>query len=131
LNAVCAARVLQMAAEQRFRQSTWLQPSFGYSLSAGPAFVSRTSKHGLPLPLVTGDAVQWLQQVSALQPRDTIYLAEPLLQHLEVNQSIEVSLLRDVTLSDGSRLEVWELDAIRGNRDRLLASQAKTLLDNR
>jgi len=131
MNAVCAARVLQMAAEQRFRQSTWLQPSFGYSLSAGPAFVSRTSKHGLPLPLVTGDAVQWLQQVSALQPRDTIYLAEPLLQHLEVNQSIEVSLLRDVTLSDGSRLEVWELDAIRGNRDRLLASQAKTLLDNR
>lgn len=129
MNALSAARVLQMAAEQRYRNSTWLQPSFGYSLSAGPAFVSRTTKHGLPLPLVAGDAAQSMQQVSALQPRDAIYLAEPLLQHQEVNQSIDVSLLRDITLGDGTRLEVWELDALRGNRDRLLESQAKTLLD--
>lgn len=129
MNALCAARVLQMAAEQKHRESSWLQPSFGYSLSAGPSFVSRTTKHGLPLPLVAGDASQWLQQVSALQPRNTIYLAEPLLQHREVNQNIEVTLLRDITLSDGGRLEVWELDGIHGNRDRLLESQAKTLLD--
>lgn len=98
-------------------------------LSAGPAFVSRTTKHGIPLPLVAGDASQWLQQVSALQPRDTLYLAEPMLQDAELNRSIEVSLVRDVTLSDGSRLEVWELDAISGNQDQLLRSQARTLLE--
>lgn len=130
MHAICAARVLQMAADLLLQRTQHRQPRFGYSLSAGPAFVSRTTKHGLPLPLVTGDAVQWLQQVNALQPQDTIFLAEPMLQHREVNQSIEVSLIRDVTLSDGSRLEVWELDAIRGNQDRLLESQARTLLDS-
>lgn len=129
MNAVCAARVLQMAAEQLHRQSRRKQPSFGYSLSAGPAFVSRTTKHGIPLPLVTGDASQWLQQVSALQPRDTLYLAEPMLQDAELNRSVEVSLVRDITLSDGARLEVWELDAIIGNQDQLLRSQARTLLE--
>lgn len=129
MHAVSAARVLQLAIMQSQREHPALQPAFGFSLSAGPAFVSRTTKHGLPLPLVAGDAVQWLQQVSAQQPRNAIYLAEPLLQHQQVNQSIEVSLLRDITLGDGSRLEVWELDAIAGHRDRLLASQAQTLVD--
>lgn len=129
MNAVCAARVLQMAAEQLHQQSHRQQPSFGYSLSAGPAFVSRTTKHGIPLPLVAGDASQWLQQVSALQPRDTLFLAEPMLQDAELNRSVEVSLVRDITLSDGSRLEVWELDAISGNQDQLLRSQARTLLE--
>lgn len=129
MHAVSAARVLQLASMLSQYESHSLQPAFGYSLSAGPAFVSRTVKHGLPLPLVAGDAAQWLQQVSALQPRGAIYLAEPLLQHQEVNQAIEVSLLRDITLSDGGRLEVWELDAIAGHRDRLLASQAQTLVD--
>jgi hypothetical protein len=129
MKAVCAARVLQMAAEQLNQQSHRRQPSFGYSLSAGPAFVSRTTKHGIPLPLVAGDVSQWLRQVSALQPRDTLYLAEPMLQDAELNRSIEVSLVRDITLSDGSRLEVWELDAIIGNQDQLLRSQARTLLE--
>jgi len=129
MKAVCAARVLQMAAEQLSLASRRRQPSFGYSLSAGPAFVSRTTKHGIPLPLVAGDASQWLQQVSALQPRDTLYLAEPMLQDAELNRSVEVSLVRDITLSDGSRLEVWELDAIIGNQDQLLRSQARTLLE--
>lgn len=128
IQAVCAARVLQLASGQGSQQRR-LRPAFGFSLSAGPAFVSRTTKHGLPLPLVAGDAAQWLQQVSAQQPRGAIYLAEPLLQHQEVNASIEVSLLRDVTLSDGGRLEIWELEAIAGHRDRLLQSQATTLMD--
>ncbi|MFG1496762.1 hypothetical protein ABMA57_09025 [Saccharospirillum sp. HFRX-1] len=129
MHAVSAARVLQLAILQSQREHPALQPAFGFSLSAGPAFVSRTTKHGLPLPLVAGDAAQWLQQVSAQQPRGAIYLAEPMLQYQEVNQSIEVSLLRDITLSDGGRLEVWELDAIAGHRDRLLASQAHTLVE--
>lgn len=129
MHAVSAARVLQLASSQSQREHRDVQPAFGFSLSAGPAFVSRTTKHGLPLPLVAGDAAQWLQQVSAQQPRGAIYLAEPLLQHQTVNQSIEVSLLRDITLSDGGRLEVWELEAIAGHRDRLLASQAQTLVD--
>jgi len=129
MKAVCAARVLQMAAEQLNQQSRRRQPSFGYSLSAGPAFVSRTTKHGIPLPLVAGDVSQWLRQVSALQPRDTLYLAEPMLQDTELNRSVEVSLVRDVTLSDGSRLEIWEVDALIGNQDLLLRSQARTLLE--
>ncbi|MHA7880405.1 MAG: hypothetical protein ACX931_11460 [Saccharospirillum sp.] len=130
LNALCAARVLQLAAELSLRKTRRLQPRFGYALSAGPAFVSRTTKHGLPLPMVAGDASLWLQQVTAAQPSNSIYLAEPVLQHNDVNHSIEASLIRDVTLHDGSRLEIWELEAFTGQRDRLLESQARTLLES-
>ncbi|MCH8529827.1 MAG: hypothetical protein LAT65_03150 [Saccharospirillum sp.] len=130
LNALCAARVLQLAAQLRQSKTLRLQPRFGYALSAGPAFVSRTTKHGLPLPMVAGDATLWLQQVTAAQPSNSIYLAEPVLQHGDVNQSIDASLIRDVTLHDGSRLEIWELDAFTGQRDRLLESQARTLLES-
>jgi hypothetical protein len=100
---------------------------FGIAVSAGPAFISKTHKHGLPLPLVTGDAEIWLSQIIALQPVNQILLAEPLLQYESVNQQVDVSLLRDITLRDGHRLEVWELDSLKSNDD-LLQTQAETLI---
>lgn len=127
-NALCAARVLQIALQTMANQSDSLSPVFGIAVSAGPAFISKTHKHGLPLPLVTGDAEVWLSQIIALQPKNQIFMAEPILQFEQVNQQIDASLLRDITLQDGHRLEVWELDGLKNNDD-LLATQAATLIN--
>ncbi|MDX1342793.1 MAG: hypothetical protein R3227_10580 [Reinekea sp.] len=127
-NAVCAARVLQIAMEKLSAEHTQLRPVFGISVSAGPAFVSKTHKHGIPLPLVTGDAETWLAQIKALQPMGQIFFAEPLLQFEDVNQQVEASIVRDITLRDGYRLEVWELDKLRF-KDDLLTTQANTLIN--
>lgn len=127
-DALCAARVLQVALQKMAEQSSTLSPVFGIAISAGPAFISKTHKHGLPLPLVTGDAEIWLSQIIALQPVNQILIAEPLLQFESVNQQVDVTLLRDVTLRDGHRLEVWELDSLKTNDD-LLQTQAETLIN--
>ncbi len=127
-NAVCAARVLQIAVERLARSAQKLSPVFGIAVSAGPAFVSKTYKHGIPLPLITGDAETWLAQIKALQPLGQVLMAEPILQYEKVNQQVEASILRDVTLRDGHRLEVWELDFMKHNDD-LLIRQAETLID--
>ena len=81
----------------------------------------------MPLPLVTGDADAWLAQIEALQPIDQVLMAEPILQHPDVNAQVEASIVRDVTLRDGSRLEIWELERLT-ERDELLRKQAQTLV---
>jgi hypothetical protein len=128
LNAVCAARVLIIAFNLIAERDHQLNPVFGISISAGPAFTSKTYKHGIPLPLITGDAEISLAQIKALQPIDQILIAEPVLQHKEVNENIVASLLRDITLRDGQRLEVWELEGLKHNDD-LLHIQANTLVN--
>jgi hypothetical protein len=125
-NSICAARVIQLALQQYAARSSAAKPVFGIAISSGPAFVSKTHKHGIPLPLVTGDAEVWLSQLRALQPTDQIIMAEPVLQDEHANKNIEASLLRDITLTNGHRLEVWELDRLTVNDD-LLHSQARTL----
>ncbi|WP_154650827.1 hypothetical protein [Reinekea blandensis] len=127
-NALCAARVIHLALAEMAERNQRLSPRFGIAVSAGPAFVSKTRKHGIPLPLVTGDAADWLSHLKTQLPVEQILLAEPILQFEDVNQQIEASLLRDITLPDGDRLEVWELDRIN-DRDDLLAIQARTLID--
>ncbi|MFT4675618.1 MAG: putative membrane protein affecting hemolysin expression [Reinekea sp.] len=127
LDAVCAARVLHLALPLISQNHTRLSPVFGIAVSAGPAFISKTHKHGIPLPLVTGDADAWLAQIEALQPVDQVLMAEPILQHPDVNTQVEVSIVRDVTLRDGSRLEIWELERLT-ERDELLRKQAQTLV---
>lgn len=124
--AICAARVLQLALKTVNDDASGLKPQFSISLSGGPAFVGKTHKHALPMPLIVGDAEVWLSQVKSLQMTDTVLLAEPLLQYKEVNDNLEASLLRDITLSDGSRLEVWEIDQMKHDDD-LLMQQASTL----
>lgn len=126
LNAVCSARVLQLALEQISEQHGKLSPRFGIAVSAGPAFISKTYKHGIALPLVTGDADNWLAQIKAIQPIDQVLLAEPVLQFDDVNRLIEASHFRDITLRDGYRLEVWELERFK-EQDDLLRAQARTL----
>lgn len=126
-NALCAARVIQLAMQQMAARDDLASPLFGITVSAGPAFISKTRKHGIPLPLVTGDVDDWLSQLKALQPVNQILLAEPILQYDEVNQQVDVTLLRDITLRDGHRLEVWELDNLKSNDD-LLVKQANTLI---
>jgi len=54
-------------------------------------------------------------------------MAEPILQHPDVNAQVEASIVRDVTLRDGSRLEIWELERLT-ERDELLRKQAQTLV---
>lgn len=127
-NALCAARVIHLAIEEMAARDEQLSPRFGIAVSAGPAFVSKTRKHGIPLPLVTGDAADWLSQLKTQMPVQQVLLAEPILQFDEVNQQIEASLLRDITLPDGDRLEVWELDRVKDSDD-LLAAQASTLIN--
>lgn len=127
MNSICAARVLQLALELIAQSHSKLSPIFGIALSAGPAFISKTHKHGLPLPLIAGDAEIWLSQIKALQPVNQILMAEPILQFQEVNEQIETSLIRDVTLRDGQRLEIWELDRLK-EADDLLVTQARTLV---
>jgi hypothetical protein len=129
LDALCSAQVIHIAQHLIGQSLKQLPPAFGIAVSSGPAFISRTHKHGLPLPMVAGDAGTRLAQIKALQPTDQIFLAEPILQHPEVNDKIEANLVRDITLRDGQRLEVWELDAIKG-MDELLYKQARTLADN-
>lgn len=126
-NALCAARVMQLAMEEKARIDSRLSPQFGIAVSAGPAFISITRKHGIPLPLVTGDAEDGLSQLKAQQPFNQVLLAETLLQYDEVNQQVEATQFRDITLRDGQRLEVWELDSLKTNDD-LLATQANTLI---
>ncbi len=126
MDAICSARVLQLALTQIANDTTRLKPLFGIAVSAGPAFVSKTHKHGIALPLVTGDAETWLAQLKALQPINQILLAEPILQHVDVNQQIEASIVRDITLRDGQQLEVWELETLK-IKDELLNIQAQTL----
>jgi len=128
MDAVCAARVLQLSLNLIAQKHNQLSPVFGIAVSAGPAFISKTHKHGIPLPLVTGDADNWLAQIKALQPINQILLAEPLLQHKDVNTQVEASIVRDVTLRDGHRLEIWELERLK-EKDDLLATQAETLVD--
>ncbi|MFQ3230042.1 hypothetical protein [Reinekea sp.] len=126
-DSVCAARVLQLAIENIASDTEQERPLFGISISAGPAFVSKTFKHGIPLPLVTGDADVWLQQVKAMQPINHILMAEPILQDADVNQQIEASLWRDVTLRSGQRLEIWEFERFK-EKDDLFRIQADTLV---
>lgn len=126
-NALCTARVLQLALENMSQSRRTLAPRFGIAVSAGPAFVSKTHKHGIPLPLITGDAEVWLAQIKAIQPLDQVLIAEPFLQYQEVNQQIIASVFQDITMRDGHRLEVWELDGLKTNDD-LLKTQADTLV---
>ncbi|MDN3650399.1 hypothetical protein QWZ13_15940 [Reinekea marina] len=126
-DSVCAARVLQLAIEIIAQETEQERPLFGIAVSAGPAFVSKTYKHGIPLPLVTGDADLWLQQVKALQPINHILMAEPILQDDDVNQQIEANLWRDVTLRNGQRLEIWEFERFK-EKDDLFEIQAQTLI---
>jgi len=128
LDAVCTARVLQLALDLIRQGHSRLSPVFGIAVSAGPAFISKTHKHGIPLPLITGDADARLAQIKALQPVDQVLMAEPILQHSDVNSQVEASIVRDVTLRDGTRLEVWELERLR-ERDGLLRQQATTLVE--
>ncbi len=127
-DSICAARVVQLSLQQFSEKTHDVRPIFGITVSAGPAFISKTYKHGIPLPLVTGDADVWLSQLKALQPVEQIILAEPVLQDAKTNQNIETSLLRDVTLMNGQRLEVWELERLKTNDD-LLYSQARTITE--
>jgi hypothetical protein len=126
-NSICAARLLQIALNQMASSYNELNPVFGIAVSAGPAFVSKTHKHGIPLPLVTGDAEIWLSQLKALQPYNQIFIAEPVLQYQDVNEQVVVSLQQDITMRNGQRLEVWELYALKQNDD-LLSTQANTLI---
>lgn len=126
-NALCAARVLHLSLNSMSDNQSFLAPRFGIAVSAGPAFVSKTHKHGIPLPLITGDAEVWLSQIKALQPENQILFAEPILQFPEVNQQIAASVYQDITLRDGHRLEIWELDGLKNNDD-LLKTQADTLV---
>jgi hypothetical protein len=128
LNAVCAARVLNIAFNLIAQRDSNLNPVFGICVSAGPAFTSKTYKHGIPLPLITGDAEIYLAQMKALQPVNQILIAESVLQYKDVNDSIVASLLQDITLRDGHRLEVWELEGLKNNDD-LLTTQANTLVN--
>ena len=127
-NAVCAARVLQIAVQRLATSDQKLSPVFGIAVSAGPAFISKTYKHGIPLPFITGDAETWLAQIKALQPLGQVLMAEPIFQFENVNQQVEASVLRDITLRDGHRLEVWELECMKNNDD-LLIQQAETLIN--
>ncbi|WP_320821579.1 hypothetical protein [Reinekea sp.] len=128
LDAVYAAWVLHLALNLIQQSHTRLSPVFGIAVSAGPAFISKTHKHGLPLPLITGDADAWLAQIKALQPVEQVLMAEPILQYSNVNSQVEASIVRDVTLRDGARLEVWELERLT-HRDDLLRKQASTLVE--
>lgn len=126
-HAVCAARVVQLAVSSIASRHQGLLPQFGIALSAGPAFVSKTFKHGIPLPLLEGDADIYLQQVKALQPVNQILMAEPILQYDAVNKSIEANHWRDVTLRNGETLEIWEFDGFK-ELEPLLTIQANTLV---
>lgn len=126
LDAINSARVLHLSLNAPQHQK--LQPIFGIAVSSGAAFISKTNKHGLALPLVTGDADTQLNQIKAVQPHQQVLFGEPLLQNQDVNDHIDASHYQDITLRDGSRFEVWELDGVKNNDD-LLHQQAITLFN--
>ncbi|TXR54176.1 hypothetical protein [Reinekea thalattae] len=128
VNALYAAKVIELAHQKIAQSLKAKAPEFGIAVSTGPAFVSQTLKHGLPLPVVAGDAEAQLAQIRALQPRNQILISEPLLQFKEVNNRVEANLARDITLHNGDRLEVWELDDIKG-QSSLLDKQAQVLVE--
>lgn len=125
IDAICAARVLQLALTSPVSERQW--PRFNITLTAGPGLIGKTRCYGLPLPRLISEAMTQLTQLRSMPASDRILLAESLLQYPSVNREVRVSLLRDLTLYDGSTLEVWELEALLTNDD-LLTTQAQTLM---
>ncbi|AJQ94047.1 hypothetical protein [Gynuella sunshinyii] len=121
VNVLCAATVLHHVCSS--------MTPYSISVTTGTLWVNNSSDLP-PAVQVCGQAVNQLQLMHLHNRSNAILIAENIFQYSRTSTLVNAHIYRDLTMPDGERLEVWQLDSLSDHYDQLLRTQSENLKQN-